>query len=125
MQVGWVKCRCSSCKLATFNAKHCQLSSLASLLYFECPPNLFAARSPWCSASHGLRADPYYRWAALPVIQSAVLKQLTCRKSKKTSTLSINSSMPTFDPARFLTFVLLFLSRDLEVPGVSEVSPPR
>jgi len=27
MQVGWVKCRCGSCKLATFDAKRCQLSS--------------------------------------------------------------------------------------------------
>jgi len=31
MQVGYVKCRCGRCKLATFDAKRCQLSSVASL----------------------------------------------------------------------------------------------
>ena len=31
MQVGYVECKCDSCKLATFYAKHCQLSSVASL----------------------------------------------------------------------------------------------
>jgi len=30
MQVGAVKCRCGSCKLATFDAKRCQLSSVAT-----------------------------------------------------------------------------------------------
>jgi len=31
MQVAWVKCRCGSCKLATFYAKRCQFNSVASL----------------------------------------------------------------------------------------------
>jgi len=31
MQVGYVKCRCSRCTLATFDVKCCQLSSVASL----------------------------------------------------------------------------------------------
>jgi len=31
MQVGYVKCRCGSWKSATFGAKHCRLSSVASL----------------------------------------------------------------------------------------------
>jgi len=35
MQVGYVKCKCGRCKLATFDAKRCELSSVASLSHVE------------------------------------------------------------------------------------------
>jgi len=45
MQVGLVKCKCGSRKLATFDANRCQLCS--QVYHTERPPYLSAAHSPW------------------------------------------------------------------------------
>ena len=52
MQVGYVKCRCGSWKLATFDAKRCQLSSVASLSHSASTLrvcSMFAATADPCS----------------------------------------------------------------------------
>ena len=51
MQVVYGKCRWGSWKLWTFEAKHCQLSSVASLSH--------RARLLWCSASRGFVSDSW------------------------------------------------------------------
>jgi len=42
---------------------HCQLSSV-EVYHTGRPPYLFAARSPWCSASRGLVSDSW----SLPIL---------------------------------------------------------
>ena len=50
---------CGSWKLATFDAKRCQLIAGSQVCHTERPRYLFAARSRWCSASRGFVSDSW------------------------------------------------------------------